>query len=490
MASYNYYNDTIAAIATAIGEAGIGLVRISGPDALLIADKMFVSKDSHRPSTFRTYTTHYGWIVENSNINPSTTLRIDGERSRTIKIQIPKLKKPEEFIDEVILTVMRAPRSYTKEDIVEINCHGGIVALRRVLDLVLENGARLAEAGEFTKRAFLNGRIDLTQAEAVLDIIKAKTDSALKVAMAQLEGGLSKQINKIRKVALGALCVLEANIDFPEEEIGSVNLRGVSRDLEEVSGELKRLIQDAGRGRILREGIRVVICGRPNVGKSSLLNALLKQERSIVTSIPGTTRDTIEEIIDIKGAPIRIVDTAGIIESKDLVEKKAVRRSKKYIAQAELVILLFDGSSKLTQADEILMKKLKNKTTIAVINKIDLRQKIERDKIKRSFGRVIDISAKKLKNIVLLEDEIANLVYDGRVTGAEPVLLSNTRHTVAIKEAQKLVEEAQNSLDNKLSLEFIAQGLKDALLCLDSVLGTSFSEDLLEKIFSEFCIGK
>ena len=474
MISYNYYKDTIAAIATAIGQAGIGIVRISGPDGLLIANKIFVSKDSRKPSSFKTYTTHYGWIVE----------------SAKRKAQSAKLKKPQDFIDEVILTVMRAPRSYTKEDVVEINCHGGIVALRRVLDLVLVNGARLAQPGEFTKRAFLNGRIDLAQAEAVLDIIKAKTDSALKVALVQLEGGLSKQINKIRKVTLRALCVLEANIDFPEEEIGSLNLRSVSRDLEEASGELKRLIQDAGRGRVLREGIRVVICGRPNVGKSSLLNALLKQERSIVTPIPGTTRDTIEEIIDIKGAPIMIVDTAGIIEPKDLVEKKAVQRSKKYITQAELVILLFDGSSNLTQADEILMKKLKNKTAIAVINKIDLRQKIERDKIGRRFDRVVDISAKKLKNIALLEDEIANLVYDGRVTSAEPALLSNARHTAAIKEAQKLVEEARNSLDNKLSIEFIAQGLKDALLCLDEILGSSFSENLLEKIFSEFCIGK
>ncbi len=474
MISYNYYNDTITAIATAIGQAGIGIVRISGPDALLIADKIFVSKDSQRPSSFKTYTTHYGWIVENSKA----------------KNQNKKFKKPDEFIDEVILTVMRVPRSYTKEDVVEINCHGGIVALRRVMDLILENGARLAQPGEFTKRAFLNGRIDLAQAEAVLDIIRAKTDSALKAATAQLEGGLSKQIEKIRKVVLGALSVLEANIDFPEEEIGSLNLKGVSRDLEEASGELKKLIQDAGKGRVLREGILVVICGRPNVGKSSLLNALLKQERSIVTPIPGTTRDTIEEIIDIKGIPIRIIDTAGIIEPKDLVEKKAVQRSKKYITQAELVILLFDGNSKLASADEILMKKLKNKTTIAVINKIDLRQEIERDKIIRRFSKIVDISAKKLKNIALLEDEIASLVDDGSVASAEPVLLSNARHTAAVKEAQKLVEEARNSLDNKLSIEFVAQGLKDALLCLGSVLGTDFSEDLLERIFSEFCIGK
>jgi tRNA modification GTPase len=474
MASRHYYNDTIAAIATAVGQAGIGIVRISGPDALLIADKIFISKERRRPMSFRTYTTHYGWITGNSKP----------------KSQKPGLKSPQEYIDEVILTVMRAPRSYTKEDVVEINCHGGIVALRKTLDLVLENGARLAQPGEFTKRAFLNGRIDLAQAEAVLDIIKAKTDAALRVAMAQLEGGLSKQINKIRKLTLGALCVLEANIDFPEEEIGEANLGEVSGKLDEANRKLKALLQDAARGSVLRDGVRTVICGRPNVGKSSLLNALLKQERSIVTSTPGTTRDTIEEIIDIKGIPVRIVDTAGIIEPRDLVEKKAVRRSRKYIEQADLVVLLFDGSSKLNPADAVLMKRVRNKTAIAVINKIDLRQKAERAKIKKSFGRVIEISAKKLKNIVLLENEIANLVYNGRAGIAECALLSNARHISAIREAQKLIEEAQNSLDNSLSIEYVSQGIKDALLCLDGVLGTRPCEDLLEKIFSEFCIGK
>jgi tRNA modification GTPase len=473
MESYNH-NDTIAAIATAIGQAGIGIVRISGCDALLIADKIFFSKDSQKPSAFNTYTTHYGWIVENSRP----------------KKQGPALKPPQDFIDEVILTVMRSPRSYTKEDVVEINCHGGIVALRKTLELVLENGARLAHPGEFTKRAFLNGRIDLAQAEAVLDIIRAKTDSALKVAMAQLEGGLSKQINKIRKLALAALCVLEANIDFPEEEIGALKPGEISRDLSQANGALRRLLQDAQKGSILREGVKVVICGRPNVGKSSLLNALIRQERSIVTSVPGTTRDTIEEVIDIKGIPIRIVDTAGIIEPRDLVEKKAVGRSKKYIAEADLVILLFDGNSKLSAADEILIRKLKNKTTIAVINKIDLRQKIEKEKIKGRFGKIIEISAKKLKNILLLEEKIANLVYNGRVGASESVLLSNARHIAAIREAQKLIEEAGNSLDNKLSIECVSQGIKDALAGLDSVLGGNFSRDLLEKIFSEFCIGK
>jgi len=476
--------DTIAAIATPIGESGIGIVRISGKDALKVADKIFVAKDGRKSSTFKTYTTHYGWIVDSFSrsrvlvFSRSNPLTREPANSRT------------EIIDEVIVTVMRAPKSYTKEDIVEINCHGGIVALRRVLDLVLENGCRLAEPGEFTKRAFLNGRIDLAQAEAVLDIIRAKTDSALKIGVEQLKGTLSERINHLRKALLGILTILEANIDFPEEEIGSVNLRQIGERLHKINNAFKNILETAKHGRIFREGIHVVICGKPNVGKSSLLNALLKQERSIVTPVAGTTRDAIEEIIDIKGIPIRIVDTAGIIEPRDLVEKKAVQRSKRCIDLADLVILMFDGSKRLAKEDETLIKKLKKKATLAIINKIDLKQKIEKDKILKRFKDVIDISAKKLKNINLLEDAIANLVYGGKISSSESVMVSNLRHIETIKQAQKLIAQALNSLDNKLPLEFIAQDIKDALGHLDEILGKRFSEDLLDKIFSEFCIGK
>jgi tRNA modification GTPase len=454
-------NDTIVAISTPPGESGIGIVRISGKEALKVADKIFLSRDNRKSSEFKTYTTHYGWIMDKR-----------------------------EIVDEVILTVMRAPRSYTKEDIIEINCHGGIVALRRVLDLVVENGCRLASPGEFTKRAFLNGRIDLAQAEAVLDVIRAKTDSALKVGAEQLRGRLSSQVNKMRKVLLDILSMLEANIDFPEEEIRPAEFKDIAQRLNHINNEMKSLLEAARFGRILREGIHVVICGRPNVGKSSLLNALLKQERSIVTAIPGTTRDTIEEVIDIKGIPIRIVDTAGILEPRDLIEKKAVQRSRRYIDLADLVILLFDGSERLSREDEVLMRKLRKKVVIAAINKTDLKQKIERGKILKRFKLVLDISAKKFKNINLLEEAIANAVYKGRVRSSDSVMVSNLRHIVAIKEAQKLIAEAINSLDNKLSSEFIAQDIKEALSCLDNILGKKFSEDLLDKIFSQFCIGK
>lgn len=461
MKAYNL-EGTIAAIATVIGESGIGIVRISGKLALSVADKIFLSKDKEKPSEFKTYTMHYGWVVdEKTNI-----------------------------IDEVILTVMRAPKSFTKEDVVEINCHGGIVALRRILDLVLENGCRLAEPGEFTKRAFLNGRIDLAQAEAVLDIIKAKTDSALKVGLEQLKGSLSKQINEIRNNLLDILSSLEAGIDFPEEDIDPADLKKLSEKLKLANSKLISILNSAKTGKVLREGLSTVICGKPNVGKSSLLNALLKQERSIVTAIPGTTRDTIEEIIDIRGIPVRIVDTAGILEPRDLIEKKAVTRSKKYIDSADLVILLFDNNKKLEKQDRILMKKLEKKTTIAVINKVDLKERIEKNIILKKFKHVVGVSAEKSSNIDILEEEIANLVYGGKIQSPEPIIISNLRHIELVRGAQKLIAEAIDSLDNKLSLEFPGQDIKDTLGILDCLLGKSFSEDLLDKIFSEFCIGK
>ena len=457
----NNLSDTIVAISTPQGESGIGIVRLSGRDALKIADEIFEPKGGRRPSEFKTYTTHYGWV-----------------------------KAQKEIIDEAILTVMRAPKSYTKEDIAEINCHGGIIALRRVLGLVLENGARLAEHGEFTKRAFLNGRIDLAQAEAVLDIIRAKTDSALKIGAEQLRGALSQKINKLRRELLDALTVMEANIDFPEEEIGAVNLRKIYEKLSGLDCELKNILDNSRRGRVLREGLHTVICGKPNAGKSSLLNALLKQERSIVTPVAGTTRDTIEEIIDIRGIPVRIVDTAGIIEPRDLIEKKAVARSQAQIKLADLVILIFDGSQRLTKDDELLIRRLKDKTTIAVINKMDLKQKIDLGRVSATFKRVISISAKKLKNINLLEEAIADSVFKGEACAGEPLVVANLRHAQKLKQAQKLIEEALVSLDNRLSLEFVAQSLKEGLLLLDDITGRRFSEDLLDKIFSEFCIGK
>ncbi|MDD5568038.1 MAG: tRNA uridine-5-carboxymethylaminomethyl(34) synthesis GTPase MnmE [Candidatus Omnitrophica bacterium] len=453
--------DTIAAISTPIGEGGIGIVRLSGQKALSICDKVFIPAAGKKPSGFKTYTTHYGTIVKDGKV-----------------------------IDEVILTVMRAPKSYTREDVAEINCHGGIVALRDTLNLVLDQGARLAEPGEFTKRAFLNGRIDLTQAEAVLDIIRARTDSALKMGIEQLRGGLSGRINKHRESLLGILVELEASIDFPEEEISISGLKSISNRIVEIEKGLEELIRGSKLARMLREGIHVVICGKPNVGKSSLLNALLQEERSIVTHIAGTTRDAIEEIIDIKGIPVRIVDTAGILEPRDLVEKKAVKRSQEHITAADLVLIIFDGSRRLAREDLFLISRLKKKKAIVLINKIDLKQKIEREKLEKSFQNIIGISAKKTKNIDKLEEMIADLVYGGSIVSSESLLVANLRYIRALQKAKIAIAQAQSSLDNNLSAEFIAQGIKEGVEALDEMLGKRFSEDLLDKIFSEFCIGK
>jgi tRNA modification GTPase len=294
----------------------------------------------------------------------------------------------------------------------------------------------------------------------------------------------------VRNMLLDVLAVVEANIDFPEEGINKVDLKQARSGLNNIGEELKKIISGSGRGRIYREGVRAVICGKPNVGKSSLLNALLKCERSIVTPVAGTTRDTIEEIIDIQGIPVRIVDTAGILKPRDLIEKKAVARSRRHIGVADLVIVIFDGSRKLDNADFGLIKKLPKKPAIAVINKIDLRQRINKDKLCKKFPYVVEVSSKKIKNIDILEKAIAELVYKGKITAGEPALVSNLRHIRSIREAQILIAEATNSLDNKTSLEYVAQDIKDALAQIDDMLGKRFSEDLLNKIFSEFCIGK
>jgi len=455
------FQDTIAAISTALGEGGIGIVRLSGSRSLAIADKIFASSGNKKATDFKSYTMHYGKISDHGKI-----------------------------IDEVILTVMRKPKSYTKEDVVEINCHGGIVALSKILDLVLKSGARLASPGEFTKRAFLNGRIDLAQAEAVIDIIRAKTDSALKVSLGQLSGTLSKEINTIRQKLVDILVILEAGIDFPEEGINQLDTKEASSGLTVINLQINKLLNTALAGRMLREGIHAVICGKPNVGKSSLLNVLLKKERAIVTSVAGTTRDTIEELIDIKGIPVRIVDTAGILKPRDLIEKKAVWRSKKHINLADLIIVLFDANGKLDDQDRKIIKEVKNKNVIAVLNKIDLKVRIEKDEIAKIFSQVVEISAKSAKNINLLENAISDFVFKGKLYAPEFMVVSNLRHIHALKDAAKLIKEAKAALANNLPQELIAQNLKDACVYLDRILGKSFSEDLLERIFADFCIGK
>ena len=456
--------DTIAAISTCLGESGIGIVRLSGPEALAVADKIFLSKDGKKPSAFATYTIHYGWVAD--------------------------ISRPGVLIDEAIITVMRGPRSYTKEDIVEINCHGGITAVRAVLDAVLACGCRLADPGEFTKRAFLNGRIDLAQAEAVLDTIRAKSDSALAAGLAQLKGALSKEIGMIRERLIEVFAELEASIDFPEEDLGGAGVSRITPALRFAQERLRLLLASAHFGRILREGVSVVICGRPNVGKSSLLNALLRQERSIVTNIAGTTRDTIEEVINIRGIPVKIVDTAGIIEPRDLIERKAIARSRDHIRRADLVMLVFDGTRRLTRDDMMFMRRLKRKKVLAVINKIDAKQVIRQEAIRAHFEHVVSISAKRGRNIGVLEDSLAGIIADGNTAGGESVVVTSARHAVCLRMSQKFIAQALASLDNTVSPECVSQDVKDALACLDRITGEQCSEDVLARIFSDFCVGK
>lgn len=454
--------DTIVAISTPPGESGIAIVRLSGKEALAVADKIFLAKDKTKPSTYKTYTTHYGWIVE----------------------------KKSEIIDEVILTVMRAPKSYTREDVVEINCHGGIVVSKKILELVLEHSCRLAHPGEFTKRAFLSGRIDISQAEAVLDIIRAKTDLARKLGVEHLKGGLSKRINQVREQCLNLLAIIEAKIDFPEDEIDNAQTREIHPLLENIHVRLKQLLANSQQGRLIQEGISAVICGRPNVGKSSLLNALLRQERSIVTSIAGTTRDTIEEIIDLRGVPLKIVDTAGIIEPKDIVEKKAVSRSQRYLGLADLVILVLDGSRPFSAQDRLLIQKIRAKPNLIVINKIDLTQKINKDYLLKHFKKVVEISCLKNKNIDRLEEEILRCIWQGEIPTPEGYALTKLRQTQLLKKSLQHVIQARDSFKRNLSWEFVSQDLQDSLGLLDEILGKKFNAELLERIFNDFCIGK
>jgi tRNA modification GTPase len=477
-------DDTIVAISTPIGESAIGIVRMSGSDSLKIADQIFKGRDGVLPSKFRSHTVRYGWISDKSQVT-SLKSQVKNKNMRHVAGDMrPKV------IDEVLLTVMRAPKTYTREDIVEISCHGGAMALRKILELILKYGVRLAEPGEFTKRAFLNGRIDLSKAEAVLDIIRAKTDTALKLGIEQLKGGLAQRIKIFRGQLIDILAHVEADIDFSEEEIDIYSNKTLKHKLEDVIKQLESIIEDSQKVNFFREGIKVTICGRPNVGKSSLLNAILKKERAIVTPIAGTTRDIIEEFINIGGIGIRLVDTAGVVKPRDLIEHHAIRLAKDSIAISDIVLLVFDASQKLTKRDRQLIKELKDKKAIAVLNKIDLPKQIEMDKIHKEFKKVVSISCLAQKNIEKLEEAITSFVYKGKITSSEGLITTNARQIGEITKAKDLLEKAKKNFLKKLSLEFIALDLKLSLDCLGRIIGESVDDAILDKIFSEFCIGK
>lgn len=455
--------DTICGIATAQGEGGIAIIRVSGSKALDIVGKIFKGKNNFDINTMKTYTMKYGNIIDISS---------------------------GEVIDEVIISYMKGPRSFTAEDVVEINCHGGVVSTNRVLEEVIKSGARIAEPGEFTKRAFLNGRIDLSQAEAVMDIITAKTDLAMKSAVMQSEGLLSREINRLRTYLLDVLALIEYDVDFTEDDEEpdeTVPIR-VSESLESAILEMKKLINGANEGKIIREGLKVTIIGKPNVGKSSLMNALLQEKRAIVTDIPGTTRDVIEEYINLGGIPVKITDTAGIRETEDVVERIGVERSKEKLEEADLVILMLDTSRPLEEEDREIIESIKNKKVIVLLNKVDLERKIDLDELKH-LDNFIEISAMTGFGLEDLKNKIKDLFFNGEVDN-ESLIITNSRHKQALYRALENCENAQNRLKMNEFLDLISIYVTSGLRALGEITGSELEEDLVNKIFSEFCVGK
>ncbi|HUV05966.1 MAG TPA: tRNA uridine-5-carboxymethylaminomethyl(34) synthesis GTPase MnmE [Armatimonadota bacterium] len=464
-------DDTIAAIATPIGEGGIGIIRISGRDSLAVAAEMFRPISGVPVHGLPTHTAHYGFALDSIT---------------------------EESIDDGVVTVFRKPRSYTGEDSVEISCHGGIVPLRRVLESALRAGARLAEPGEFTKRAFLNGRLDLAQAEAVLDIVRARTDEALRVARRQFQGVLSTRIRMLREKLLAIIAHIEASIDFPEDV---EEPQSIAETIQDAMSHVAALLETADRGRIYREGIQAVIAGRTNVGKSSLLNALVRESRAIVTPIPGTTRDIIEETINIRGIPIRTIDTAGVRETQDEIERIGVDRARQTVEDADLVLAVLDAAQGFTPEDREWLSGLADKKFIVVLNKSDLVRESEAAEIVQEvqawleknipFGvGVVKTAAPSNEGIVELEDAIAEKVLAGGVSPSEGAIVSNVRHRRALEEARSSLEHALETAQSETPPDLVTIDLKAALDALGSIIGETVSDDVIDRIFTEFCIGK
>ncbi|TWT16418.1 tRNA uridine-5-carboxymethylaminomethyl(34) synthesis GTPase MnmE [Streptococcus sp. sy010] len=449
--------DTIAAIATPLGEGAIGIVRLSGTDAITIASKVFKGKDLKQVTS---HTINYGHIVENNQI-----------------------------IDEVMLSLMRAPRTFTREDVIEINTHGGLAVTNQILQLLIRHGARLAEPGEFTKRAFLNGRIDLTQAEAIMDLIRAKTDKAMSIAVKQLDGSLSDLINNTRQEILNTLAQVEVNIDYPEyddvEEMTTALLQEKTQEFEKL---LTNLLKTAKRGKILREGLSTAIIGRPNVGKSSLLNTLLREDKAIVTDIEGTTRDVIEEYVNINGVPLKLIDTAGIRETDDVVEQIGVERSKKALKEADLVLLVLNSSEKLTPQDRQLLELSQGSNRIILLNKTDLPQAIEKEQLPDD---VLSISVLTKENIDLIEERINQLFFDNAgIVEQDATYLSNTRHISLIEQAVDSLQAVNQGLELGMPVDLLQIDLTRTWEILGQITGDAAPDELITQLFSQFCLGK
>ena len=455
-------SDTIAAIGTAVSSSGIGIIRISGPESFEIADQIFRAKNGKKIEEAKSHTIHYGHIC-------------DGD----------------EVIDEVLVMVMKGPHSYTAEDTIEMNCHGGVLMMKKILETVIRHGARPAEPGEYTKRAFLNGRIDLSQAEAVIDVINAKNQYALQSSVSQLSGAVSKKIKELREMIIYHIAYIESALDDPEH----ISLDGYSEELSgvlrPVVKEVEKLVASSDNGKVMSEGIKTVILGKPNAGKSSLMNVLAGEERAIVTDIAGTTRDTLEEHIRMQGISLNVVDTAGIRDTEDVVEKIGVKKAKSAADESDLIIYVVDGSCELDDNDQKIIDLIKDKKSIILLNKTDLNMVISKEELEKKTGqKVIPVSAKEVTGIEELEKEIKSLFYQGEIDFNDEVYITNIRHKKALTDALNSLNMVQESIDNGMPEDFYSIDLMDAYESLGSIIGEAVEDDLVNEIFSKFCMGK
>ena len=455
--------DTIAAVATAYGEGGIGIIRISGEKSLDILRDIFEFGGETREIQSRRMT--YGRIIDKENNS---------------------------IIDEVLAVYMKGPKTYTAEDVVEINCHGSVVSLRKTLELVLRKGARMAEPGEFTKRAFLNGRLDLSQAEAVIDVVKAKTDRSFDVAISQLEGGLSLKISEIRQKLLDLLVDITVNIDYPDEDIEEITYENIGQNILLIANMIEKLLSTASTGRMIREGIRIAIVGKPNVGKSSLMNGLLKESRAIVTEVPGTTRDTIEEALSIRNIPVYLVDTAGIRDTSDKVEKIGIEKSKEAFNNADFVIFIIDGSRALSIEDEQIADHLEGKKSLVLINKCDLARAVEIKDVRKLVpdADIIETSLADGSGIDEIEEFIENMVYGGEISQSHSTMVNNVRHIDLLARSRDSLNDARSMTAAGQALEFIEVDVRSAYESLGEITGETVSDDIINEVFARFCLGK
>lgn len=453
--------DTIAAIATPIGEGGISIIRVSGENALEIVNKIFRGANLNKVAS---HTIHYGHIIDYAN---------------------------KDVVDEVLVTVMLAPKTFTRENTVEVSCHGGLLVTQKILQLILDNGARMATPGEFTKRAFINGRIDLTQAESIMDIIEAKTDRARQVAMKQLEGGLLFEIRKLRQELLNTMAHEEVNIDYPEYDMDDVTSKEMYDKAQQVIKEIDKLLATAQEGKVVRSGLATAIVGRPNVGKSSLLNYLSKEEKAIVTNIAGTTRDTLEEYVSLKGILLKLIDTAGIRQTDDIVEKIGVERSKRAITESDLVLLLINSSEELTEEDQKLLELTQDKKRIVILNKADQVAKITKKDIQKiTDSPIVTISVLKKQNMIGLEEAIKSLFLQGITDSKSEVMVTNQRQNDLLRKAKQSLIEAIESINDNMPLDLVQIDLKEAWDSLGEITGDTAPDELITQLFSKFCLGK